>query len=65
MPIFIKDLGLVHLGTLQREGMVGKDDQSDVVTGIVLLLRGVNPSGVLEGMHERWTSSITGCCRAM
>ncbi len=40
VPIFLKDLGLVHLGTLQREGMVGMDSASDVVTGIVLLLRG-------------------------
>jgi heavy metal efflux system protein len=53
VPIFIKDLGIVHLGTLQREGMVGKDDQSDVVTGIVLLLRGVNPSAVLDSIHAR------------
>jgi cobalt-zinc-cadmium resistance protein CzcA len=53
VPIFIKDLGIVHLGTLQREGMAGKDDRPDVVTGIVLLLRGVNPSGVLQAIHER------------
>jgi cobalt-zinc-cadmium resistance protein CzcA len=53
VPIFLRDLGLVHLGTLQREGIVGKDDNPDVVTGIVLLLRGVNPSPVLNGIHEK------------
>ena len=53
VPIFLKDLGVVHLGTLQREGMVGKDDDPDVVTGIVLLLRGVNPSGVLAALHAK------------
>ena len=53
VPIFLKDLGIVHLGTLQREGMVGKDDDPDVVTGIVLLLRGVNPSPVLDGIHQK------------
>jgi len=53
VPIFLRDLGLVHLGTLQREGIVGKDDNPDVVTGIVLLLRGVNPSPVLEGIHQK------------
>ena len=53
VPIFLKDIGQVHLGTLQREGMVGKDDDPDVVTGIVLLLRGVNPSPVLAGIHEK------------
>lgn len=53
VPIFLKDVGLVHLGTLQREGMVGMDSASDVVTGIVLLLRGVNPSPVLAAIHDR------------
>jgi cobalt-zinc-cadmium resistance protein CzcA len=52
-PILLKDVGLVHFGTLQREGIVGKDDDPDVVTGIVLLLRGVNPSPVLEGIHQK------------
>jgi cobalt-zinc-cadmium resistance protein CzcA len=53
VPIFLKDVGIVHLGVLQREGMVGMDSASDVVTGIVLLLRGVNPSPVLEAIHTR------------
>src|SRR5579871_1708970 len=53
IPIFLKDVGLVHLGTLQREGMVGMDSAQDVVTGIVLLLRGVNPSPVLDGIHQK------------
>ncbi len=53
VPIFLKDLGLIHLGTLQREGIVGMDSASDVVTGIVLLLRGSNPSPVLAAIHEK------------
>jgi cobalt-zinc-cadmium resistance protein CzcA len=51
VPIFLKDIGVVRMGTLQRDGMVGKDDDPDVVTGIVLLLRGVNPSPVLAAIH--------------
>ncbi len=54
-PIFLRDIGTVRLGTLQRDGMVGKDDDPDVVTGIVLLLRGVNPSPVLAAVHATVT----------
>lgn len=50
-PVFLKDLGTLQRGALTRKGIAGKDDQPDVVTGIVLLLRGSNPSRVLEGIH--------------
>lgn len=52
-PIFLKSLGMLQLGALTRNGIAGQDDASDVVTGIVLLLRGENPSRVLEGIHEK------------
>jgi cobalt-zinc-cadmium resistance protein CzcA len=52
-PIFLKSLGRLQLGALTRNGIAGKDDAPDVVTGIVLLLRGENPSRVLEGIHEK------------
>src|SRR5215469_6238802 len=60
VPIFLRDLGLVHLGTLQREGMVGMDSASDVVTGIVLLLRGSNPSPVLGAISDKVAQLNTG-----
>src|SRR4029077_17388899 len=31
----------------------GKDDRSDAVGGIVLLLRGENPSRVIDGIHQK------------
>jgi cobalt-zinc-cadmium resistance protein CzcA len=52
-PIFLKSLGRLQLGALTRKGIAGKDDAPDVVTGIVLLLRGSNPSGVLDDIHEK------------
>ncbi len=52
-PIFLKSLGRLQLGALARNGIAGKDEAPDVVTGIVLSLRGSNPSRVLEGIHER------------
>ena len=41
---------------LERKGILGYSDKkrnySESVEGIVLLLRGQNPSQVLEGVHE-------------
>lgn len=52
-PVFLKNLGALQLGALARNGIAGKDDDGDVVSGIVLLLRGSNPSVVLDGVHEK------------
>jgi heavy metal efflux system protein len=52
-PVFLRDLGPLELGALTRNGIAGKDAESDVVTGIVLLLRGANPSAVLEAVHGK------------
>ncbi len=52
-PVFLRSLGTLQLGALQRNGILGKDDNPDGVSGIVLLLRGQNPSRVLDGIHER------------
>ncbi len=50
-PIFLRDLGEVRYGALERRGILGKDDDPDGVSGIVLLLKGENPSAVLERIH--------------
>ncbi len=52
-PVFLKNLGTLQLGALTRNGIAGKDADPDVVSGIVLLLRGVNPSTVLENLHAK------------
>ncbi|MEO8875654.1 MAG: CusA/CzcA family heavy metal efflux RND transporter [Polyangiaceae bacterium] len=52
-PVFLKNLGALQLGALARNGIAGKDEDGDVVSGIVLLLRGSNPSVVLDGVHEK------------
>jgi cobalt-zinc-cadmium resistance protein CzcA len=52
-PVFLKNLGVLHLGALQRRGILGKDRNPDGVSGIVLLLRGMNPSAVLRGVHQQ------------
>ncbi|MES2071299.1 MAG: CusA/CzcA family heavy metal efflux RND transporter [Pseudomonadota bacterium] len=52
VPVLIKDLGEVRLGNQERSGILGKNENPDAVEGITLLLKGQNPSQVLEGVHE-------------
>jgi cobalt-zinc-cadmium resistance protein CzcA len=56
VPIFLKDLGKLKLGTLERKGILGYTDKkqnlSQNIEGIVLLLKKENPSIVLEGVHK-------------
>jgi cobalt-zinc-cadmium resistance protein CzcA len=41
----------VRYGALERRGILGKDSDPDGVSGIVLLLKGENPSAVLKSIH--------------
>ena len=52
-PIFVRDLGTLKLSNQERHGILGKDDANDVVGGITLLLRGENPSRVIDGIHDK------------
>ncbi len=55
-PILLKDIGELKYGMLERKGMLGYTDRernySESLEGIVLLLKGQNPSIVLEGVHK-------------
>ncbi len=51
VPVLVRDLGDVVLGQQERHGVLGKDADPDTIEGIVLLLKGENPSRVLEGVH--------------
>jgi heavy metal efflux system protein len=52
-PIFVRDLGKLKLSSQERRGILGKDGRNDTMSGIVLLLRGENPSRVLDGVHAK------------
>lgn len=56
VPVFLTDVGLLKYGNLERKGILGYTDRkvnySESVAGIVLLLKGQNPSVVLEGIHN-------------
>jgi cobalt-zinc-cadmium resistance protein CzcA len=52
-PILIRDIATVSIGALARLGTVGQDLDDDVVTGIVIMRKGENPSVVLKGVKEK------------
>ncbi len=52
-PVFVKDISRCEMGVLERKGILGKNDNDDAVSGITLMLRGANPSKVLEGIHKK------------
>ena len=53
VPVLIRDLAEVNTGFVPRQGLVGKDDQDDIVTGIILMRKGENPSLVLDGVRAK------------
>ncbi len=52
-PVRIKDIATVTIGSVPRQGVMGQDEEDDVVCGIVLMRKGENPSNVLELVKER------------
>jgi heavy metal efflux system protein len=52
-PIFVRDLGTLKLSSQERHGILGMDEKNDTIEGITLLLRGENPSHVLDGIHAK------------
>lgn len=53
IPIAIKNIAQVSLGQALRQGAVTKDGQGEVVTGIVMMLKGENSRAVIERVQER------------
>ena len=52
-PVFIRDIADVELGRQIRQGGVTKDGKGEVVTGIVMMLRGGNGRKVIGNIEER------------
>jgi len=53
IPILVKNLADVAIGPQPRSGIVGFNQQDDVVEGIVLLVKGKEAIGVLRGVKEK------------
>ena len=52
-PILVRDVAQVTIGSVPRLGIVGQDEDDDVVTGIVIMRKGENPSVVLKAVKEK------------
>ena len=52
-PILIRDIAQIKIGAIPRLGVVGQDEDDDVVTGIVIMRKGENPSVVLKGVKDK------------
>src|SRR5262252_8564348 len=52
-PLLIRDIADVNVGAVPRQGIVGQDDDDEIVSGIVLMRKGENPSEVLKAVKER------------
>jgi len=52
-PLQIRDFAQVTVGAVPRQGIVGRDDDDDIVEGIVLMRKGENPSDVLVDLKQR------------
>ncbi len=54
-PVLVKDVATVAIGAVPRLGTVGQDMDDDVVTGIIIMRKGENPSVVLKGIKDKVT----------
>ncbi|MDM1096910.1 efflux RND transporter permease subunit [Myroides odoratimimus] len=54
-PILVKHVANVVVSAKPRLGQVAFQDDEDVVQGIVVMLRGENPSAVIEGLKDKIT----------
>lgn len=53
VPIFVRSIGSVNIGTAPRQGAATRDGMGEVVTGIVMMLKGGNSREVIERVKER------------
>ena len=53
IPILVKDIGEIRLSNLPKLGEVGRDNQNDVVQGIIVMRKGENPSIVIKDVQEK------------
>ena len=52
-PILVRNLAKVHESCQPRLGQVGRDDESDVVEGIVVMRKGENPEKVIAALKSK------------
>ncbi|HJZ71198.1 MAG TPA: CusA/CzcA family heavy metal efflux RND transporter, partial [Vicinamibacterales bacterium] len=51
-PLLIRDIAEIATSAVPRQGLVGQDDDDEIVSGIVLMRKGENPSEVLTAVKS-------------
>ncbi len=52
-PLLVHDVATVDVSSVPRQGTVGMNDDNEIVTGIILMRKGENPSEVLKAVKAR------------
>lgn len=52
-PVLMRDVAKITIGAVPRLGTVGQDHDDDVITGMVVMRKGENPSELLKGIKEK------------
>ncbi|MGL5636085.1 MAG: efflux RND transporter permease subunit, partial [Bacteroidales bacterium] len=52
-PIRVRQVASVEIAAKPRQGQMGLNDKDDVVQGIVIMLRGENPTEVIERIKDK------------
>jgi len=52
-PVLVRHLATLSVGSVPRQGVIGQDDDPDIVTGVVLMRKGENPAEVLAAVNQR------------
>jgi len=53
VPVRVADIAEVRIGSVPRQGVAGQDNDDDVVSGLVLMRKGENPSVVLTALKAK------------
>ena len=51
-PVRIRDVAEIRISSVPRQGIMGQDNDDEIVAGIVMMRKGENPSDVLRGVGE-------------
>ncbi|OYU95431.1 MAG: CusA/CzcA family heavy metal efflux RND transporter [Bacteroidetes bacterium B1(2017)] len=52
-PVFVKDIGEVHIGHATRYGAMVYNDKQEVAGAVVMMLKGANSNEVIKAVKER------------
>ena len=53
VPLLVKDIAEIRTAGAPRQGVVGQDERDDIVSGIVMMRKGENPSVVLQALKAK------------